>query len=501
MSVRYGVLLAIASIGGWVLPLTAQDPLAGLDAYVREAVRVWEVPGLAIAVVKDGEVVFERGYGVLALDRAAAVDPETLFAIGSTTKAMTAAAIGMLVDEGELGWDDPVIDHLEWFQLRDPHVTREVSVRDLLTHRAGLPNADYLWYEQENTTEEIVRRLRYVEPETSLRSNFTYQNIMYAAAGELIASVSGVSWNDFIRTRILEPLGMSGSVTTLAETVSRPNVARPHDRVEGRLVEIENASVDPVAAAGSVWSSVRDMAKWLRFLLDGGVTADGRRLLSEATVAELFTPQVILDPDDFYPTARLTHPSWITYGLGWFQADYEGRKVDFHTGSIDGMVAIAGLLRGEGVGVYVLGNRDHAELRHALMYRVFDLNDPEPARDWSAELKALYDGIAAEAERRADERESERVDGTSPSLALEAYAGQYSDPLYGTVQIRRRGDDLFAEYGRLRGPLRHWHFDTFRVDWETAWRGGALVSFELDSGGRAAALTFPRGRFERVYPD
>ena len=253
----------------------------------------------------------------------------------------------------------------------------------------GLPNADYLWYEQDRSAREIVEALRHVEAVYPLRGGFIYQNIMYAAAGQLIEEVTGGSWGDFIEARIFQPLGMDRSVTSLAATTGLPNVARPHFRVDGKVTLIENASVDPVAAAGSIWSSVHDMALWSGFLLQDGVTPAGERLISEASMRELFRPHSMVDEASFYPTARITKPRWTTYGLGWFQADYEGRPVDFHTGSIDGMVAIHGLLRQEGVGVYVLGNLDHAEVRHALMYRVFDLYDADAPRDWNVEL-SLY---------------------------------------------------------------------------------------------------------------
>jgi CubicO group peptidase (beta-lactamase class C family) len=473
------------------------DPLDGFDAYVRKAISDWEVPALAIAVVKDGEVVFQRGYGFLELGRATPADDETLFAIGSTTKAMTAAAIGMLVDEGKLSWDDPVTKHLPWFQLRDAYVTREVTVRDLLTHRAGLPNTDFLWYEQENGARDILSRMRYVPLETSLRSHFTYQNVMYAAAGAVVSQVSGMPWEEFVRARIFEPLGMSGTVPNAAGLAATTNVASPHYRIDGKVEVIENASVDAVAPAGSVWSSVADMAKWMRFLLEGK-TAAGTRLLKEETLNELFRPQAMVGDDAFYPTRRLTRPHWTTYGLGWFQQDYDGRAVDFHTGSIDGMVAIHGLIRDERLGVYVLANLDHAELRHALMYRVFDLYSGGPGRDWNAEIRALYDSLAREAEEKKAEVEKKRVADTRPSLPLASYAGSYSDPLAGKISVRAAGEALRLHYGPgLEGVLEHWNYDFFRLTWDKKWRGQVFVSFEIGLEGDVETLEIRGLSFRR----
>jgi CubicO group peptidase (beta-lactamase class C family) len=365
------ILLAVAPFAS--APLAAQSfSTDAFDAYVRQAFTDWNAVGLAVAVVKDGELVFAEGYGELELGSGEQVNAETRFSIGSTTKAMTAGAIGMLVDEGKVAWDDPVIEHLPWFQLSDPWMTREITIRDLLTHRAGLGNTDFLWYEHDVSREWVVEQVRHAELAYSPRTSFIYQNIMYATAGLVVEAVSGMRWADFIDERIFEPLGMTETFSLLSETTGQPNVARPHYTVDGERMVIENASVDPVDAAGSVWSSVEDMSRWLRMLLNGGVAADGTRILSEAVVEEMFTPQTMVTPSQFYPTQQITHPNWMTYGLAWFQHDFRGQKLDFHTGSIDGMVAIAGLVRDQNVGVYVLGNRDHVEVRHALMYRALD---------------------------------------------------------------------------------------------------------------------------------
>jgi CubicO group peptidase (beta-lactamase class C family) len=474
-----------------------QDRFADLDAYAAKAAKDWKVPGLAIAVIKDGKVVLSKGYGVRQLGRSEPVDEHTLFAIGSTTKSMTSALIGMLVDEKKLAWDDPVVQHLPSFQLKNPAVTRELTVRDLLTHRGGLGNADFLWYGQENSTAEILERVRLLEPAYSLRSRFIYQNVMYVAAGQVIEAVSGRPWAEMIRTRIFEPLGMQETVAALSLVPKNANVASPHYEIDGVLKVIENMPVDSAGPAGSVWSSVHDMSRWLQFLLDGGV-ASGKRLLSERTAAELFRPQAIV-PDTQYPTSRIVKPHWMTYGLGWFQQDYQGRAVDFHTGSIDGMVAIAGLIRDEKLGVFALGNLDHAEVRHALMYSVFDRAAGKAGRDWSVELQKLY----AENQQRNAERvkriESLRVAGTSPSVPLTALVGTYSDPLRGDVHVTLDGNTLRIKYGTgFSGALEHWHYNTFRARWAASWRASPLVNFTLGAAaGRPDALEMSGGRFIR----
>ena len=475
------------------------DPASQLDAYTAKAVKDWGAVGLAISVVKDGRVVFAKGYGVRELGKPDPVDTATLFAIGSTTKAMTAAAIGMLVDEGKVRWDDPVTAHLPGFQLRDAYLTREVTVRDLLTHRAGLPNADYLWYGSDNSAAEILRRVRYVSPAYSLRSNFIYQNIMYAAAGQVVANAAGMPWEDFVRTRIFAPLGMSRTVPLLSRAAAMGNVASPHDRVNDTVRVITNASVDPVAPAGSVWSSVADMAKWMRFVLDSGRVRGGR-LLQPVTFAELLEPQTMVPPSQFYPSARLTKPHWMTYGLGWFQQDYQGRAVSYHTGSIDGMVAIIGLIPDERLGVYVLANLDHVEARHALMLKVFDLWGPPgmKARDWSTELRSLYATQSAQGLAAQKAAEAKRVTGTKPSLPLARYASAYSDSLYGDVTVTVSGDALRIRVGTLEGTLEHWQYDTFRTRWDRAWVGSGFATFVLDREGVPSRVEIDRRVFRRV---
>jgi CubicO group peptidase (beta-lactamase class C family) len=502
MSRRLGLVIRVIAVALIVAPAAQAQPtaLAGFDESVAKAVQDWRVPGLAVAVVKDGAVVFSKGYGVRELGKPAAVDAQTLFAIGSTTKAMTAALVGTLVDEKKLAWDDPVTKHLPWFQISDPYLTREITVRDLLTHRAGLGNADYLWYGQPTDAREILRRVRLLPVAYSLRSSFIYQNVMYAAAGAVIEAVTGQSWADAMRMRIFEPLGMRETIATAATLDRQPNVAQPHDVVDGELRKIDNATVGSVAPTGSVWSSVNDMAKWSAMLGNG--KAGDRVILKPETLEELFKPQALVTAAAFYPTARLTRPKWTTYGLGWFQQDYRGRAVDFHTGSIDGMVAIHGLLRDAHASVIVLANRDHAELRHAIMLNVIDRFIGGATRDWSTELRTLYDGLQKEADADRLKAEARRVTGTSPTLALARYAGRYSDPLRGDVIVSVDGNRLRAKYGNAYvGTLEHWNYDTFRARWDAAWRGTMLVTFVIDAAGEPSRLHVMGGSFARRATD
>jgi CubicO group peptidase (beta-lactamase class C family) len=463
------------------------------DAYATKAARDWGVPGLAIAVVRNDSVLLARGYGVRQLGAPGAVDEHTLFGIMSTTKAMTAAAVAMLVDEGKLGWDDPVSKWLPELQLADPYVTRELRVRDLLTHSAGLGNADRLWGRGDFGTAEILRRLRWLEPAYSFRSSFRYQNVMYGAAGEVIARASGTSYSEFLRARLFAPLGMTRSYPThRAMAAARDaNTSRAHYRIHDTVRVIGEDTVDALPAAGSVWSTVTDMARWARFLLDSA-RVNGQRLISARAFAQLFQPQVIVPDAEFYPTTRLTRPHWTTYGLGWFQQDYAGRFLAFHTGSLDGRTAIIGLVPDAHMGVVVLGNLDHAEVRHALMLRAVDIfAGGAPARDWSTELLALYGDLRRRADSSRLAADARRVAGTRASLPPAAYAGTYVHRVYGPIVVTETGGSLRLRAGvgsQNEAALSHWHYDTFRATYGDGRDAPRLVQFIVGVNGAVTRL-------------
>ena len=466
-----------------------------LDAYITKGVRDWDIPGLTIAVVRNDSVLFTKGYGVRRLGAAGAVDEQTEFGIMSTTKAFTALAMAMLVDEGKLAWNDPITKHLPEFQFRDPFLTREATVKDLLTHNIGLGNADLMWARGDLTRAEILRRVRYVPTAYSLRSGFAYQNVMYGAAGEVIARVSGMSWEDFIQKRIFQPLGMTQSYTTYDEmhAAAGANQSEPHFRIRDTIRVIADEKVDVLPAAGAIWSNATDMAKWVRFLLDSG-RVDGKRLISEAGFRQLLAPQSFVTASEFYPTAQITKPHWMTYGLGWFEQDFRGRFLAFHTGSLDGRTAMMGLLPDAKVGVFIAGNLDHAEFRHALLLQVMDIfagTNGGGVRNWSTEFLALYRGIHERGEKATAELEAKRVKGSKPTLLLSNYAGTYAHPVWGDVVIAADGSGLRASIGpnaANAGALEHWHYDTFRTFLGDSRGGASYLQFQLDGEGKVSRV-------------
>ena len=330
-----------------------------------------------------------------------------------------------------------------------------------------------------------------------MRSGFIYQNVFYLAAGKVIEKVSGQRWDDFIRKRIFEPLEMTRTVPLLKE-VKDSNQAKPHKLVNGKQMAIDNENADAIGPAGSVWSTIDDMGKWVLCMLDSS-KYKGKRLLKLNTWKELFKPQTIVTPEEFYPTQQLTKPNWITYGLGWFQHDYKGKKINLHTGSLEGSVAIHGQMPEEKVGIYVFGNYHSSQLRHALVYKAFDLFALGGTRDWSTDFLALYSGIRERDEKAQKEIDSKRVLNTKPSLALQEYTGKYKDPLFGELEISLKENKLTIYLNNFtKATLEHWHFDTFRASYEKVWDGTANATFRLNELGKVMNVTFDNMQFTKL---
>jgi CubicO group peptidase (beta-lactamase class C family) len=464
---------------------TSATALSSLDAFIESAMKDWRVPGLGLAVVRDGEVVLARGYGVREKDKTDAVDGDTIFAIGSSSKAFTAACVGLLVDQKKVEWDDPVTKHLPWFALHDAYATRDLTVRDLLTHRGGLARADQLWYGSGFGRSEILHRFREVEPSWGFRARFGYQNIMFLVAGELYAAVAGESWDDCVARRFFAPLRMARSTTTVDSLPKIENVATPHEEFEGEVVSVPWRDLDNVAPAGSINSSAREMAEWLKLQLGAGPA-----ILSEATLAETHTPQMVVRKEgswaNYFPASTL-----ITYGLGWFVDDYRGEIVVEHGGSIDGMRALVSMIPEKKIGLVALTNRSGQLLPEVVRYRVYDtLLSLEP-KDWNTQMLAAI-RKAQDDERQAREKEkASRVTGTKSSLTLPAYAGIYTHPAYGEATVEVMNGALVLRRGEGVADLEHWHYDTFQAKFRNPRMGTMLVTFELDAAGKPAELVLP----------
>jgi CubicO group peptidase (beta-lactamase class C family) len=489
--IRRSIRIAVLAFLTFFIAQTAlaQDaPLQGFDEYVNRALKDWEVPGVAIAIVKDDKIVFAKGYGVRKLGEPAPVNERTMFAIGSSSKAFTAAAIALLVDEGKVKWDDPVMKHLPGFELYDAYASQQMTLRDLLCHRSGLERGDLMWYGAAFDRNEILRRVRFLKPSWSFRSNFGYQNIMYLAAGQAAAAVTGKSWDAIIKERIFAPLGMKQSNTSVNDLKSLDNIASPHGKIEEAVRPIPYRNIDNIAPAGSINSNVMEMAEWVRMQLGEG-SHQGKRLISSGAIKEMHLPQMLMRAE-FPWTLMAQEAHFIAYGLGWFLHDYRGRKIIQHGGNIDGMSALVAMIPEEKLGMVILTNMNGSSLREALEYRIFDAFLNQPQKDWSADiLKATktFEAQGREVEKKMIEA---RAKDTKPSLALAKYAGAYQDEMYGEAKVALENGVLVAQYGSaFKGDLEHWHYDTFRVKWrDVSITGRMNVVFALNSRGEVAEM-------------
>ena len=485
---RWAAALIVAAMPGLASAQRA-DPYAGLGAYIESAMKDWKIPGVAVGIVRNDSVVFAKGFGVRTVGKPEKVDAHTLFAIASDTKAFTGILMAMLVDDGKIRWDAPLTTYLPTLKFGDDFLTRELTVRDALTHRSGLARADLLWtagwtYDRG----ELLRRMRYLKPSWNLRTRYGYSNLMYLAAGEAGAAAAGKSWDDLVRERIFTPLGMTESNTSVTLLPSLPNVASPHALVDSVVRVVSYTNIDAVASAGAINSNVIDMTRWLRFQLDSG-RVNGKRLVSKRAFVETHTPQTVIRIDSTYRAFNpFTHVR--SYAFGWQIMDYRGREMLSHAGNLSGMNAMVGLLPEERIGVVVLTNLEGNALRESIMYKVFDMSLGAPPRDWSRVSlieKASFDSIDAKDQREAL---AKRVKGTRASLPLERYAGTYEDSLYGKAVVRMENGHLVLDVApKMIGDMEHWHYDTFRVLWRDHRDGTNLVTFALDMDGKVDTMS------------
>lgn len=474
----------------FVFAQSLDEKLKEIDAYAEKTRADWNVPGFAIAIVKDDKVVFAKGYGVRELNKPERVDENTLFAIASNSKAFTTASLAILVDEKKIDWDDKVVKYLPGFQLYNPYVTNEITIRDLVSHHSGLDtfSGDLLWYETTYTNDEILRRARFLKPTSGFRSQFGYQNIMFIAAGRIIEKVSGKSWTEFVREKILTPIGMNATKTSVLDYKTGDNIAVPHNESGGTLRALPQGNVDGAAGAVRLNSSVSDMAKWLRLQLGHG-KFEGRQIYSERQAGAMWSANTIL-PVNPFPAKDAPTQMFSAYGLGWFLQDYRGRKIVQHSGGLDGMISQTAMMPSENLGLVVLTNSETG-VNSIMMNKIFDVFlNVEPKRDWSAErLARVKQNEAREAEEDA-KIVAARVPNTKPSLMLKDYAGNYTDQLYGDATIAEENGKLvlrFVQSPNFVADLEHWHYDTFQIHWRPSVsynfpRG--FITFTIDKTGR-----------------
>lgn len=492
--VRVAAVAALPALCAPVaLRAAVQEPVApplSLDAFVASVMEAFEVPGVGLTIVKDGEVIVARGYGVRTLGEPAPVDADTRFGIASNTKAFTATALALLVEDGVLEWDAPVVTYLPWFQMWDPWVTREITVRDLLVHRSGLGLGQgdlMVWPPTDLTREEVARAVRDLEPIESFRSAYAYDNVLFHVAGLVVEAASGQTWEDFVASRIIEPLGMQNTRVRGTAALEAGNVATTHARVDGEVRRIKPFAGTNSNPAMGMGSTPADMAKWLLVQLDSGRVEGAEPLFKPATTRQLWTPVTPMPIWTPAPELAALRANFRGYGLGFVIQDYRGYKVATHSGWVVGNVSRLMMVPDMKLGIMVLLNQESSAAYNAITYYVLDHYMGADDTDWVAAYETVVERSQLSLAERRAEIEAARTADSRPSLPLSGYAGTYTDAWYGDVVVVPDGDGLrirFSHTPVLAGSLEHWQYDTFVARWDDReLRADAFVTFALGPEG------------------
>jgi CubicO group peptidase (beta-lactamase class C family) len=510
--VKFCLSILIAVNLGFCAPAQSAATPPDLDTYVANSMKTFDVPGMAVAIVKDGKILVAKGYGVRKLGDPTPVDEFTMFAIGSNTKAFTTAALATLVDEGKLSWDDPVYQRLPGFVMYDPYVSHEMTIRDLLTHRSGmgLGEGDLLfWPHTTYTRAEVIYKLRFMKPQSSFRSHYAYDNLLYMTAGQIIPAVTGTTWDDYVRQRIFGPLGMNHTKISNTQFRTGDDYAYPHSRVDGKLQVIPFEDLDNAGPAGSISSGAADMAKWVQLQLNHGKFVDREgHLFTEQRSKEMWSGQTILPVGDLPAPLAGLKANFADYALGWGLRDYHGRKLVGHTGGVGGFVSRVMLVPEENLGVVILTNAEQGGAFDSILYHVLDYYFHLPPTDWTAAFKAVADQEEKDAAETMKKAAGARDANSKPSLPLERYAGVYNDAWYGPITIRMQDGGLTISFDHtpgMIGDLQHWQQDTFKAHWRTRTIEDAFITFALNPDGsidsaKMAAVS-PLADFSFDYQD
>lgn len=480
--VIFSLVLAAAS---FAQPKTGDlGKLKGFETFVHSILAEYKVPGVAIAVVKDGKVLYAQGFGYRDIQGGLKVTPRTLFGIGSCSKAFTAVTMGILIDEGRLDWGKPVRTYLPTFQLSDPLATEMLTPRDLVSHRTGLPRHDKVWYKSTLSRKDLYDRLRFLDFSRGIREVYQYNNLMFMTAGVLVEAVAGVPWEEFVRRRILSPLGMSETNFSVVDSQKAADFANPYQEIDGKIELIPFCNVDAIAPAGAINSSVSDMARWLLLNLAKGRCGEklDKRIISEAVLAQIQTPQIIV-PEEW----KYDELFYGSYAMGWRINSYRGHLLVAHGGSIDGFTALVSMLPKDNIGLVVLNNLESGPINYILAYNLYDrLLGLKPV-DWDARTRSDLAKSRETAEKARKDREKDRKPGTVPTHPLKDYTGDFDHPAYGRFSIRLEGDRLLADFHGLTYAMSNFHYDTFELKNPLA-RIDAPMMFLMDAKGDIGSL-------------
>lgn len=469
-------------------PSTAPSKLQGLDALAAQAMSDWRVPGVAIAVVQDGKVIYAKGYGVRDIDKKLPVTTDTLFAIGSISKSFTALNFAILNDQGKVDWDQPVRRYLPEFEMYDPVATLQATPRDLFSHRTGLPRHDLVWYSSDFSRADLVSRLRFLKPSKGFRSTFQYNNLTVMTMGYLEGKITGLGWEGSVRQNIFAPLGMSHSNFSVVETENNENHATPYEWRKEAVTKVPFHNIEAIGPAGSINSNIDDMARYLAFQLGDG-KHEGKQLVSESNLRLMHSPQTAVpDPPPQVSFPELGH---FAYGLAWVATSYRGHNLVWHNGGIDGFYALLSMLPDDHIGVVVLTNLPHGDVPDVIAYSVFDhLLGLQPV-DWFSRYKEREAKEKQKDDEAKKNKPNDRKTGTHPSHALADYAGDFENPGYGLIRVALSGDALQLSINKL-GPFRleHYHYDVFQVpEDDDSVAAGEKFQFHMNKKGDIESIS------------
>ncbi len=461
---------------------TQKVDLEGFEKFVTKTMEEWKVPGLGISIVKDGKVIFSKGFGFRDVKKGLKVTPGTLFAIGSCSKAFTAVTMGILVDEGKLDWDKPVREYLPSFKLKDPFATEGMTPRDLVCHRSGLPRHDSMWYGSSATRKELFDRLQYLEPSKDFRTTYQYQNLMFMTAGYMVGRIAGTTWEKFVQNRIFGPLGMNDSNFSVEDSKKAPDFALPYTEKEDKVIEIPFRNIDTVGPAGSINSNVIDMADWLLLNLKKGKFGE-KQIISEESLKEIHSPQMISSKSYKYDESF-----YSTYGMGWGITAYRGHLMVSHGGGIDGFTASVNFMPRDNIGMVIFTNMSGTPLPVIVAYNAYDRLLGLDQIPWNKRIKDQRDKAKEEAEKAKKEKDKDRKLNTKPSHPLGDYTGDYEHPGYGVVAIQKEGDRLKGVFNSISFDVKHYHYDIFEMSNEFL-DMTQKISFFTDNKGNISSLS------------
>ena len=493
-SATIAVFLLLVVSAAWAQKPDPLSNLKGFDTFANKILAEWKVPGVAVSIVKDGKVIYAEGFGFKDVTNGLKVTPHTVFAIGSCTKAFTATTMGILVDEGKLDWDKPVRTYLPSFKLLDPVASEQMTPRDLVCHRSGLPRHDRVWYLSPFSRPQLFERLQYLEPSRGFRAVYQYQNLMYMTAGYLVEKTVGISWEEFAGKRILEPLGMKETNFTITDSQKAPDFAFPYQEIKGKVEQIPFCNIDAIGPAGSINSNVSDMSKWVLLNLNKGRTGEkaDQRIVAEATLAQIHSPQIVV-PD----TLKYDELFYASYGMGWRITAYRGHPLIYHGGAIDGFSAMVSFMPKDNLGIVLLNNLEDAPVNSILAYNIYDRLLGLNYVNWDQRIRAERVKSRQEAEKTKKEREKDRKPNTQLSHPLDDYAEPYEHPGYGILTIEKEGNGLKAKYNTMTFVLTHYHFDIFEMTNESI-DFDQLLSFYTDAKGSIGSVSI---KFEPAAKD